>query len=69
MTDHKTGPDGTVKFRCPACEAPLRYGDRRCTSCDEDAPIYNRRGFWLGLWASLGATAALTIWLMVWGPA
>jgi len=50
--------DGTQKkFRCPACNEHMTYGCSRCDSCNEEAPIYNRRGFWLSLWIVLGVSS------------
>lgn len=67
MTDAQTSPDPTRKFRCPACGAQMTYGPGRCDACGEEAPIYNRRGFWMGLWLCLGLTALAGAGLLILG--
>lgn len=43
----------------------MTYGHTRCDACKEEAPIFNRRGFWLGLWICAGLMAlALIVWLI-----
>ncbi|WP_410217052.1 hypothetical protein [Paracoccus sp. (in: a-proteobacteria)] len=53
------------RFRCPACGEAMTYGLARCDNCDEEAPVYNRRGFWIGLWSCLGIAAVAAMMLVL----
>lgn len=50
------GPSGPDGFSCPACTQKMTFGDRQCSACHENAPIYNRHGFWPILWIFVAAT-------------
>lgn len=67
MTIVPTPPPLVRKFRCPACGEQMTYGPGRCSACGEEAPIYNRRGFWMGLWLCLGLTGLLSAGLVMLG--
>lgn len=67
MQHEVTSANLPKKFRCPACTQMMSYGQSRCDNCDEEAPVYNRRGFWLGLWICLGLSALATMTLLIAG--
>lgn len=53
------------RYRCPACNARMTFGRVRCDSCNEESPVYNRRGFWPGLWLPLAMLVAAGLALLI----
>ena len=56
-----TPNDPARHFGCPACGHMLTFNERRCGNCAEDAPVYNRTGFWIGLALTVLAAVVLAI--------
>ncbi|MFC3289677.1 hypothetical protein [Paracoccus aerius] len=45
----------------------MTYGRGQCENCGEVTPIYNWRGFWLGLWICLGLSAVGALAILILG--
>lgn len=63
----KRGPDNRrdTRYRCPACGEFLIYKERRCASCNEESPVYNRPAFWRWFYAILLSGIAVVAYQML----
>ncbi|GHG37296.1 hypothetical protein GCM10017322_40080 [Paracoccus aerius] len=67
MRSKDTPAEARQRFRCPACVQMMTYGRGQCENCGEVTPIYNWRGFWLGLWICLGLSAVGALAILILG--